>query len=110
AAPEHDDPPADALFGIHAGHDPVRVRTWRADHAAARRRLARSHAPLRAAWLGVPRCRHPARGTLVVVGARLGRLLGLGPGRERLAAPVADRDGLPPLVDDPGEARHAPRL
>ncbi|CAB4879085.1 unannotated protein [freshwater metagenome] len=47
---------------------------------------------------------HPRR-ALVVCGARLGRLLGLGPGRERLAAAVAHRYGVPPLGDDPRAAR-----
>ena len=43
-------------------------------------------------------------------GARLGRLLGVGPGRERLAAAVAHRHRLPALGDGPGAPRHAARL
>src|SRR5690606_3316094 len=35
-------------------------------------------------------------------GARLGRLLGMGPGRERVVHAVADRDRLPALRDGPG--------
>src|SRR5918992_987241 len=45
------------------------------------------------------------RRRLVLHGARLGRLLGLGPGRERVADAVADRHRVPALRDDPGEAR-----
>ena len=62
-----------------------------------------------AAWLflGIG---HPARRALVVLRARLGRLLGLGPGRERLADAVADRHRVPALDDDPGEARDAEGL
>ena len=40
----------------------------------------------------------------------LGRLLGLGPRRERVAAAVADRHRLPALGDGAGAARDAPRL
>ena len=40
----------------------------------------------------------------------MGRVLRLGPRRERGADPVARRHGVPPLGDDPGEARDAPRL
>ena len=47
AAPEHDDPPADALLGLHAVHGPVRVRDRRADHAAARRDWIRHTRPSR---------------------------------------------------------------
>ena len=62
-----------------------------------------------AAWffLGIG---HRARRALVVLRARLGRLLGLGPGRERVADAVADRHRVPALGDDPGEARDAEGL
>ena len=53
---------------------------------------------------------HPARRPLVLLGARLGRLLGLGRGRERLADAVADRHRVPALADDPGEAGDAEGL
>ena len=39
AAPEHDDPPADAVLGVHAADDPVRVRDRRPDHRQARQRV-----------------------------------------------------------------------
>ena len=110
AAPEHDDPPPDALLGLHAVRDPVRVRGRGADHAAARRRVDPAHAPVHARRLVLPRRRHPARRPLVLHRARLGRLLGLGPGRERLADAVADRHRVPALGDDPGEARDAEDL
>ena len=50
APPEHDDPPADALLGLHAVRGAVRVRDRRAGHAAARRGVdprarARSRSP-----------------------------------------------------------------
>ena len=44
---------------------------------------------------------------LVVLGARLGRLLGMGRGRERVTDAVADRHRVPALRDRAGEARDA---
>ena len=62
------------------------------------------------ARLAVSRHRDPARRALVVLRAGLGRLLGLGSGRERVAAAVADRHRVHPLDHDPGEARDAEDL
>ncbi len=62
------------------------------------------HPPLRARRMAVPRDRDPARGPLVLHRARLGRLLGLGRGRERGADAVAVRHRVHPLDHDPGEA------
>jgi hypothetical protein len=45
-----------------------------------------------------------------LLGARLGRLLGLGSGRERRAAALADRHRVPALDHRAGEARDAARL
>ncbi len=45
----------------------------------------------------LPHARHHGRRVVELRGARLGRLLGLGPGRERRAPAVADRDRVPPL-------------
>ena len=78
AQPEHADPSADALLGLHVLHDPVRVRGRRADRAPRRRRLDPRDPPLRARLVAVPRHRRPARRALVLLRARLGRLLGLG--------------------------------
>ena len=54
--------------------------------------------------------RPDARDDLGVRGARLGRLLGLGPGRERRPAAVVHRHRVPALGDGAGAARHAARL
>ena len=70
----------------------------------------RLDAAVHARRLALPRHRHPARRALVVHRARLGRLLGLGPGGERVADAVADRHRVPALRDDPGEARDAEDL
>ena len=84
----------------------VRVRHGLADHAAAGRRLDPHDAALDAGHLAVPEHRHHARRGLGVRGARLGRLLGLGPGGERFAAAVAHRHRLPALRHDAGEEGH----
>ena len=111
AAPhDHDDPPPDAVLGLHAAADPVRVRGRRADQRPPERRVDPGDAPLRARRLAVSRDRHPARRPLVLHRARLGRLLGLGSGRERGADAVAVRDRLHPLDHDPGEAGDAEGL
>ena len=67
----------------------------------------RRDAPVRARRLVLPRRRHPARRALVLRRAGLGRLLGLGPGRERVAAAVADGHRVPALDHGAGEARDA---
>ena len=110
ALPDDDDPPADAVLGLHAVHDPAGLRHGRAARAPSGRRLDQGDPPLRVRRLAVPRDRHPARRALVLLGARLGRLLGLGRRRERLADAVADGHRVPALADDPGEARDAEGL
>ena len=64
ARPGDDDPPADALLGLHAVRDPVRVRGGGADHAPAGRRVDPLHAARSrlAAWC--------ALGFGIVLGAR----------------------------------------
>src|SRR3990167_2542910 len=54
----------------------------------------------------VPCDRHHAGGALGLCGARLGRLLGLGPGGKRLPDAVAYRYRFSALRDDAGKARH----
>ncbi len=60
--------------------------------------------------LALPGHRDPARLPLGLRGARLGRLLGLGPGRERGADAVAGGHRLPALGDGPGAPRDAEGL
>ena len=103
--PGDDDPPADALHGLRGVLGAVRVRHRRAHHPQHRGRLDPRHAPLRADRLDVPRHRHHARRALVLHRARVGRLLGLGPGGERVADAVAGRHGVHPLDHGAGEAR-----
>ena len=60
--------------------------------------------------VAVPDGRPHARRVVGVRGAGLGRLLGLGSGRERRAAAVVHRHGVPALRDGAGAARHAEGL
>ena len=76
----------------------------------ARRGVDLAHPPVRARRLAVPGDRDPARRALVLHRARLGRLLGLGSGRERGADAVAVHHRVHPLDHDPGEAGDAEGL
>ena len=55
---------------------------------------------------GFPDLRHFSRRALGVLGAGLGRLLGMGPGRECLADAMAHRHRISAFRDDAGKARH----
>ena len=70
----------------------------------------RARAALDDVRLAVPVVRPHARDDLGVRGTGLGRLLGLGSGGERRAAPVVHGDGVPALGDGAGAAQHAARL
>ncbi len=73
-----------SLYTGFVGHDdPVRVRHRGARHRPPRRLVAARRPPLDDVQLAVPLVRPHARDDLGVRGARLGRLLGLGSGRER---------------------------
>ena len=106
----HGVPPADALPRLRRVHGAVRVRHRRAGHRPPRRGMAGRDPAGHAPRLGVPHRRHHPRRLVELRGARLGRLLGLGPGRERVAPAVAHRHRLPPLGDGAGAPRDAPRL
>ena len=79
----HGDPPAVALHGLRRHDDPVRVRHGGAHHRPPRRLVAARRPPLDDVRVAVPVVRPDARHDLGVRRARLGRLLGLGSGRER---------------------------
>ena len=75
-----------------------------------RRPLDQAYAPLDLVGVAVPLVRPRARQPLGLRRARLGRLLGLGPGGDRRAHALADGHGLHPFRHDPGEARPAQAL
>jgi hypothetical protein len=82
-------PPADALHGLRRLLGRLRLRHRRADRRSARRRLGALVAALDHGRLGVPDHRHRARLLVGLLRTRLGRLVVLGPGRERVADALA---------------------
>ena len=81
-----------------------------ARHRPARRGLADRDPALDPVRLGLPHRRDRARRVVVVPGARMGRLLGVGPGRERLVPALVVRHRLPALGDGPTTPRVAAGL
>ncbi len=79
----HGDSSAVALHGLRRDDDSVRVRHRGAHHRPPRRLVAARRPPLDDVQLAVPVVRPDARDDLGVRRARVGRLLGLGSGRER---------------------------
>ena len=110
AAPEppaDGDPPAVPVPRLRRHDDPVRPRVRR---RCSRGRLGHDFLrPLRT-WLLLPwtflTVRDRARRLVGLRGARLGRLLGLGSGRERVVPAVADRDRGAPLGAPHGAQGH----
>ena len=100
-------PPADAVPRLRRVQRAVRLRHRRAGDRARRRGLAARDPALDAGGLGVPHRRHRARRLVELRGARLGRLLGVGPGGERHLPAVADGDRLHPLGAGAGAPRDA---
>ena len=76
--PSDDDPPADAVLGLHAADGPVRICRRGADHRPARIGVDQRHAPLCARGVAVSRHRHPARRPVVLHRARAGAATGPG--------------------------------
>ena len=83
------------------------VRNGGPDHRPHRRPLAALRPPLDAGRLDRAGRRHAAGRALGLRGDRVGRLLGLGSGRERRPDAVAGRHRLPALGDGAGEEGHA---
>ena len=91
AGPGHGDPPADALHGLRRPLGRVLVRRRGADRRQPRRDLGALDAAVDDRGVDLPHHRHRARQRLGLLRARLGRLVVLGPGRERLVHAVAGR-------------------
>ena len=104
------DPSADALPRVRRLHGSLRLRHRRPRHRTPRRRLVGGDSTGHAHGLGLPHHRHPPGGLVELRGARLGRLLGLGPRGERVAVAVDHRHRLLALGDGAGTSRDAARL
>ena len=76
----------------------------------ARHRLDPRHPEVDPGELALPLDRDHAGDVVGLRGAGLGRLLGVGSGGEREPPALAHHDRVPPLGDDPGEARDAQAL
>ena len=102
--------PAVPVPRLHRVLRAVRVRDGGADHGPPVGRVDPGHAALDAVRVDLPDDRSAAGRALVLRRARVGRLLGVGPGGERRAAALAGRDGAAALGDAAGAARHAEGL
>src|SRR5439155_1130860 len=69
--------------------------------------LLQNHPAMDPGGVDLPGGRADPRRVVVLRGPRLGRVLGLGPRRERGPASLAHGHGVPPLRGDPGAQRHA---
>ena len=100
-SPAHGHPSGDAVSRLRRIHCAVRIRGSCAHHGAVRHPVAGRHPPLDAGGLGLSGHRDHARRMVVIRGAGLGRLLGVGSRGERLAAAVADRHRVRALAHHP---------
>ena len=105
-----DDSSAHPVPGVHLVHDSVRFRDVGADQREAGHPLDRDHPALDPAVVVLLGERHHLRHALGVPGARLGWILVLGSGGERVGATVADGYGVPPLDPDSGKPGDAQGL
>ena len=94
--------PPDAVPGLCGLHRALLLRHSGAGHRSFGRGLAGGDPPVDPVCLGLPNRRDHLGGVVVVGRSGLGRLLGMGPGGERLAAAVADRYRLSALGDGAG--------
>ena len=102
--------PAAALSRLCRLLDHLRLRRRRPDRGPHRCRLGALGAALGADRLDLPHARHRHGLLLGLLRARLGRLVVLGPGRERLADALARRHGAAAFGCGDGEARGAEGL
>ena len=102
--------PPVVLAGFASFAVPFSFAAAAASRQPHRRRLDRAHAALRAARVELPDHRAGARHVVGVPRARLGRLLGLGSGRERRADAVARDHRVPAFGAGAGAARPPARV
>src|SRR5581483_9148280 len=99
-----------ALPGIRRVYGSFCLCIGRADHAVPGREVDSHHPPLDHGDLGLSDNRNLPGRALGLLGAWLGRILGMGPRRECLADALVDRHSFLALGHDAGEARHAEDL
>src|SRR5579883_2210481 len=110
AVPGNGHPSAHALSWLRRLQRAVRLCAGRADDALSGGEVDSYHTPLDHGDLALFDLRHLSRCALGLFGARLGRLLGLGPGGKCLADAVAHRHRISAFGDDAGKTRHDEEL
>ena len=105
AGPGPRDPPADALHGLRRLCGALRLRDRGDARRPARRRLGALVATLDQCRLGLPDAGHRARLLVGLLRAGLGRLVVLGPGRERVVHALAGGHRAHALAGRDREAR-----
>src|SRR5207245_10055269 len=101
---------AQAVSGVCRIHCSLRIRAGRTHHALPGGKVDSNYPPVDHGHLGLSdHWDFPGR-ALGIFSARLGRLLGMGSGRERFPDAVADGYRLTARGDDAGEAWHAEDL
>ncbi len=109
AGPGHGHPPADALHGLCRLLGGLRLRGGGADRRQPRLAMGALDAAVDHGRLDVPDPGHRARQLVGLLRARLGRLVVLGPGRERLVHALAGGHRADPFAGRDREARRASR-
>ena len=107
---QHVEPSAAPVHGVRGAHRALRLRHGGAHPRKARPRLDRRHPALDHHRVVLPHPRQPGGSLVVLPRARLGRLLGLGPGGERRLHALASGHRVPALGAGAGAARHAQDL
>ena len=96
---------ADAVFGIHGIHDSICICAGGAVGKISGRKMDSPYAAMDDDCVGISEHRDFAGRALGVCGTGLGRILGMGPGGECVAAAVAHRNCVSAFGDDAREAR-----
>ena len=104
------DSSAHVVSGLRRIHRAVRLCIGGFDHALSRREMDSDHPPLDHGYLGIPHLRRFFRRALGLLRAGMGRILGMGSRRKRVADALAHRYCVPALGNDAGEARNAEDL
>src|SRR5258708_1246651 len=104
------DPSADALHRLRGVLGGLRVRDRRDARGTPRSELGQVDPALDHIRVAVSDHRHRARQLVGLLRTRLGRVVVLGPGRERLIHALAGGNGADPLAQRHGEARHLQEL
>src|SRR5262249_37633694 len=105
--PPDGDPSAESLSGICRFRGAVCLCNRRLGQRASRYTMDTEYTPLDFSSLAVSQCRDPTWGAMGLRRARLGRLLGVGPGGKCIVHAMANGHSISSFGDDSGKKRHA---